>query len=854
MFSNQTVEVGIGFGKKSLAKALELVEDGETIIIHPGYYPEPKKYAINKNIRIIGRGDKPEKVRLNCAFEIAPDRQLTMEYICMECTEEATMLLAQGDTKVELKHCIVRDSADFKPVENLTKFRVYAYRGELNMRHCDIRGENGTDACICYNHARGELKDCYLQGIWGQDHADLVFSNIHTNTVLALKESSKLQSTGFLKVDSIDDRYAFYLKDGSQMHIENVGYERGLQLSSKVEDSLLHIRNFHGREGDDMQIYYNLQSEVEANSPYIQAILNDPNAVVQEAGIAKQELYEKEEEAVKKADIEKAEVSGDTVDYMQQLQELYGIEKVKKKVKEFVSLATINQKRKEMGYQSNQINFHSVFLGNPGTGKTTVARILGKLLYQYYVISSDVFVEVAREDLVAEYVGQTAPKTKKVLDSALGGILFIDEAYTLYHSGGNDFGKEAVDTILKFMEDHKGEIMIIFAGYTNEMRNFLNMNPGLKSRVPNEFEFEDYTPADLGHIGYRALTAQGYTVDEMHYKKALANKYRQDVDKSNARFARNFNEQILLKQALRISQMEDPLMYMNQIVAEDIFAVLGENGGAKEERLEELLQELDGLIGLAQVKKFVADLLKQAKTDKQLEALDMDYGKDASYHMLFTGNPGTGKTTIARIIAEIFYNLDILTHKNVVEVSRPDLVGSHIGETEVKTREAITSAMGGVLFIDEAYQLSHNGMGNDFGKEAIETLLTALENYRKNFIAIFAGYTDEMEEFLDTNPGLRSRVPITIEFPDYTPEEIGQIVKLSLEKKWKLGLYPIEERVAAVYRLLDEKDKANARWARNLSEEVIRNHKIWLVDHEDYEDLLHIDETVLENTILSKLE
>ena len=166
---------------------------------------------------------------------------------------------------------------------------------------------------------------------------------------------------------------------------------------------------------------------------------------------------------------------------------LVGIENVKQKVQEFIDLAQLNKKREEQGQRNADFTLHSLFLGNPGTGKTTVARIIGNVLYEKGVIRGNRCVEVSRSDLVAGFVGQTAIKTREVLESALGGVLFIDEAYTLSSGGNNDFGQEAINEILKFMEDHRRDIAIIFAGYSDEMKEFLSTNSGLVSRIPNTF-------------------------------------------------------------------------------------------------------------------------------------------------------------------------------------------------------------------------------------------------------------------------------------------------------------------------------------------------------------------------------
>ena len=269
---------------------------------------------------------------------------------------------------------------------------------------------------------------------------------------------------------------------------------------------------------------------------------------------------------------------------MAELEDLVGLEEVKKDVKNLMNLVKVRKLREEHELPVPPMSLHMVFVGNPGTGKTTVARLISGLYAAIGVLSKGQLVEVDRSGLVAGYVGQTALKTQEVIKSALGGVLFIDEAYSLSSGGENDFGREAIETILKAMEDHRDDLIVIVAGYTGPMEDFMNSNPGLESRFNKYFFFPDYNGEELYKIFLLRCKKNSYELSEQAQKEARAlfdEMYENRTDNfGNGRDVRNLFEDTIIRQANRLAAMENP-------TREDLVTFIPEDFREEEEETAE---------------------------------------------------------------------------------------------------------------------------------------------------------------------------------------------------------------------------------------------------------------------------
>ena len=529
---------------------------------------------------------------------------------------------------------------------------------------------------------------------------------------------------------------------------------------------------------------------------------------------------------------------------MTELNQLIGLQSIKEQITNHIKYLEFLKVRKEKGIDDNEkITLHSVFTGNPGTGKTTVVKLLGKIYQQLGLLSKGHVNEVNRTHLIGEFIGQTAPKTQEQIEKSKGGILFIDEAYALFRSGDDakDFGREAIEIIIKTMSDGPTDLAIMVAGYPQEMNVFLESNPGLKSRFNYYFNFPDYTPEELLEISFFASKKLNVVISEQAselLKKIIQEAYRnRDKSFGNARFAHYLVSQAKINMGLRLTGLDNlselDAEAISTIQKEDIDKVIQQKNriqvemSVDEGQLQEALRELNSMIGIDNLKEEVNEMVKLIRYYKEI---GQNVIGSFSLHSVFTGNPGTGKTTIARLFGRIYKALGVLEKGHIIETQRDGLIAEYVGQTAVKTKAVIDSAIGGVLFIDEAYGLTDSKYS--YGSEAIEVILKNMEDKRGQFVVIVAGYTKPMETFLKSNPGLMSRFDKFFHFRDYNEVELTQIM-LKMIAEHEMSVTPeaqehIKKYIEDLYKTKDQYF-GNAREIRRLVAEIIRKILEWLI-------------------------
>eukprot|EP00746_Dinoflagellata_sp_MGD_P144043 gnl/MRDRNA2_/MRDRNA2_76808_c0_seq1.p1 gnl/MRDRNA2_/MRDRNA2_76808_c0~~gnl/MRDRNA2_/MRDRNA2_76808_c0_seq1.p1 ORF type:complete len:1089 (+),score=233.23 gnl/MRDRNA2_/MRDRNA2_76808_c0_seq1:142-3408(+) len=433
-----------------------------------------------------------------------------------------------------------------------------------------------------------------------------------------------------------------------------------------------------------------------------------------------------------------------------------------------------------------------VLTGNPGTGKTTFARLMFRMLRALGILKKNVFVEKNALELKGGYLGHTAPNVRETVQSARGGCLFLDEAYALVGDTGHadEFSSEAIRTLLTEIENNRMEMLVIVAGYKEKMNQLLVQDPGLSRRFPLRINLPDYTAFDLSLIAKKvAMERFNCTLEEGLTEKLerhIAEEHRAEICTQNASLAVGLVEQAVQRMTCRLMAERDTSnadlgQHLELLTAVDfgILVTVEENNALERARVTE---EVQGLIGMTELKAYLNRLQKRVEFVKNGGSPKV---LETCMNVVLTGNPGTGKTTFARLMFRTLRAHGVLTKDVFIERNALELKGQYCGQTAPKIKELFQMALGGCLFLDEAYALAN---GDQFSNEAIRMLLTEVENHRTEVLVVLAGYDDKMKELLRADPGLARRFPTTLALQDYAPCELAEIASKVAEERFGVPL------------------------------------------------------------------
>ena len=538
---------------------------------------------------------------------------------------------------------------------------------------------------------------------------------------------------------------------------------------------------------------------------------------------------------------------------MDELDELIGLGKIKTKVKDYLNAIRLASRRMELGMPTNMPRLHMAFLGNPGTGKTTVAEIIGKVFASWGILSGGRVIRTEKSQMVGQYIGETEFKMTNLLARARGNILFIDEAYQLVEGGEKDHGRIVMNSLLTELGKDNLDMVVILAGYTAPMKKLLESNEGIESRFPNVFNFEDYTTDELMEIGKLMIRKQGFTLSD----GAAANMraiIEEESDKpsprfGNGRFVSNLlQNEILATLGARTAKLENP-------TREDLSTILPEDvvvGKALKDvvfddvAIDAALARLDALSGLDGVKKAIHNFVQSAR---YLHSIGEPYVGKGLLSWRFVGSSGTGKSTVAEIMAGILRGMRLITNSHITEIKGERIFNVSEHDCDEVLREAVKKSCNGLIFIDvDEPKFSDDRMS--FGRTVEQIRLKVKE------LTVEAGGECALilAELKAPNGDVAEQLSEagvyefdhTLIFKDFTPDELFDILCQCLDK-FKVSFSPdAEKHVRGYIGQMSASIGANARtmklMARTIYQQVILResalaerpsaHKVELADVE----------------------
>lgn len=515
---------------------------------------------------------------------------------------------------------------------------------------------------------------------------------------------------------------------------------------------------------------------------------------------------------------------------LNELNKFVGLKNLKQSLSDFINYINFIQQREKNGISTKE-NFsaHCIFLGNPGTGKTSVARLLGRFFKSIGMLENGHVVEVDRSTLVGEFIGETAQKTEKIINQALGGILFIDEAYTLKRNDeGKDFGQEAIDIILKRMEDYKGKFFVIAAGYPTEMQKFLDSNPGLKSRFTHTFNFEDFTSEELANI-YKLFSSKEkfeLTEDAEVFLISKLAVFCDSADQTfgNARFIRNlFNETKiqLSKRYQKLPYEERDFEAASKIIKEDIINAFNNykkhNQGFtfNEDKLQKYLNELQNLVGLEDVKitfnkLFAAIKVEQLKKERSIASTPKNLNS------IFIALPGSGISTVARLFGKIYKEAGILKSGQLVEIDSSVFYGLSKIDSFLMLDNIFQDSVEKIILINDTVATLQTK--SDFGDSLLQYFLKKLFLSRGKIVVLLTGSENEIQELLMSVPVVKNQFPNIFNFGIYSNRQLLEIaLNICQKKNYQLDEGAWQQMFELICMLRENKQR-NFYYARTLKE------------------------------------
>ena len=613
------------------------------------------------------------------------------------------------------------------------------------------------------------------------------------------------------------------------------------QAKKKLEMFLLHKYNQRGPNFENARFVQRLFDEKIIPAMYKRIADSEDPEIADDLGLVVAESI--------------PSINGSSGDGMAELDDLIGLARIKTRVKDYLNAVRLASRRMELGLPTSMPRLHMAFLGNPGTGKTTVAEIIGKVFAEWGILSVGRVIRTEKSQMVGQYIGETEYKMNNLLARARGNILFIDEAYQLAEGGESDFGRIVMNSLLTELGKNNLDMVVILAGYTAPMKKLLESNEGIESRFPNVFNFEDYTTEELLEIGKLMIRKQGFNLTKGAEQNMMTIIQTESEKPSprfgNGRFVSNLlQNEILATLGARTSKMENP-------TAEDLSTILPEDVVIGKEQkdvvfddaaIDSALRRLDNLAGLSNVKQAIHNFVRSAR---YLHSIGEPYVGKGLLSWRFIGKSGTGKSTVAEIMATILKGMRLIANSHITEIKGERIFNVSEADCDTVLQEAVKKSCNGLIFIDvDDSKFNEARLGYGRGVEQIRLKVKELTVESGGECALILAELDAPNKNVaeQLSDGGVYEFDHTLVFKDFTPDELFQILCGCLEK-FLVSFSPAAERhIKGFLKSLNSSIGASARtmklMSRTIYQQVIlresglarppKSHQVQLADIETF--------------------